>query len=69
MQPILTVPSQVMSSTYTNRPEWQSLEDITGKSMKQVSRLEKHLRNAQVCIPQDSTIETGYKDHVLSKKN
>ena len=39
--------SQVMSSTYTNRPEWQSLEDITGKSMKQVSRLEKHLRKEQ----------------------
>merc|ERR1719458_655524 len=38
---------QVNASSYTNRPEWQSLEDITGKSMKQTSRLEKHIRNAQ----------------------
>ena len=53
-------PLQVNASSYTNRPEWQSLEDITGKSMKQTSRLEKHIRNAQVCR-RDSAVETGCK--------
>ena len=38
---------QVQASTYVNRPEWTSNEDISRTSKKQMSRLDKHMRNAQ----------------------
>lgn len=35
------------SSSYIQRPEWQTTVDISGKTHKEATRLEKHLRAAQ----------------------